>query len=260
MAYWLSCFFILCMKKILKEYKLILRNVPSLVVTLFCVSVILMNLLANKTIIQNDFIALDGGILISWLSFMCMDIITTYFGPKASTKIAILAILVNALASLVFYIASIIPTSAGDFSSFDAIFKGTWFILLGSTIAFILASVINNTLNHSVGKILREKELSRKAYYLRSYISTFVAQFIDNLAFAIIVFMIFAPIYWDGFSWTLIQCLTCALTGAMIELISEMIFSPFGYKIVKSWQKDGIGKDYLDHVGEEDESISHRHK
>ena len=47
-----------------------------------------MNLLANKTLVQTEWIALDGGILISWLSFMCMDIITKHFGPKASNKIA----------------------------------------------------------------------------------------------------------------------------------------------------------------------------
>ncbi len=247
------------MKKIFKEYRLILRNVPSLVITMTCVSVILMNLLANKTIVQNDYIALDGGIIISWLSFLCMDIITAYFGPKVATKIAILAIVINAFAAFIFYFASIIPTNAGDFSSFDYIFKGTWFIWLASTIAFILASIINNSLNHLIGRLLKEKELSRKAYYLRSYISTFFGQFIDNLTFAIIAFVIFAPIYWDGFNWTIIQCLTCALTGAMIELVFEMVFSPIGYMIIKEWQKDKVGEGYLAYIqGERNESIDNR--
>ena len=56
-----------------------------------------LNLLANKTLIQLDWIALDGGILISWLSFMCMDIITKHFGPKASNRISILAAGINLL-------------------------------------------------------------------------------------------------------------------------------------------------------------------
>ena len=76
---------------ILKEKEetiILLRNIPAIVVSLFVVSVICMNLLANKTLLQTHWIALDGGILISWLSFMCMDIITKYFGPKASNKIA----------------------------------------------------------------------------------------------------------------------------------------------------------------------------
>ena len=53
------------------EFKLLLRSIPATVVTLFVVSVICMNLLANKTLVQLEWIALDGGILISWLSFMC---------------------------------------------------------------------------------------------------------------------------------------------------------------------------------------------
>ena len=79
------------MRKLYTETKILLRSIPATVVTLFAVSVVCMNLLANKTLLQLDWIALDGGILISWLSFMCMDIITKHFGPKASNKISVLA-------------------------------------------------------------------------------------------------------------------------------------------------------------------------
>ena len=78
-----------------EETALLFRCIPATAVSLFVVSVICMNLLANKTLVQTDWIALDGGILISWLSFLCMDIITKHFGPKASTKIAIFASLIN---------------------------------------------------------------------------------------------------------------------------------------------------------------------
>ena len=49
----------------LTECRLLLKSIPATVVTLFVVSVICMNLLANKTLLQLDWIALDGGILIS---------------------------------------------------------------------------------------------------------------------------------------------------------------------------------------------------
>ena len=90
----------------IKEFKLLLRSIPATVVTLFVVSVICMNLLANKTLLQLDWIALDGGILISWLSFMCMDIITKHFGPKASNRISILAAGINLLTCLIFFVAT----------------------------------------------------------------------------------------------------------------------------------------------------------
>ena len=88
------------------EFKILLRSIPATVVTLFVVSVISMNLLANKTLLQLEWIALDGGILISWLSFMCMDIITKHFGPKASNSVSILAVAINLLSCLIFFVAS----------------------------------------------------------------------------------------------------------------------------------------------------------
>ena len=233
-----------------EETAILLRCIPATVVSLFVVSVICMNLLANKTLLQTDWIALDGGILISWLSFMCMDIITKYFGPKASNKIAVLAAAINVLTCLIFYIASIIPSQANDYTALNEILGGTWFILLGSTIAFLTSAVINNFLNWSIGKAFHKNPDGKLAYAVQTYVSTFVGQFIDNFIFSIIVFVIFAPIFWDGFHWTVLQCVTCALTGAVAELIMEIIFSPFGYRILMHWKEHNVGAEYLSYVKE----------
>ena len=228
-----------------EETVILLRNIPATVVSLFVVSVICMNLLANKTLVQTHWIALDGGILISWLSFMCMDIITKYFGPKASNKIAILASAINVLTCLIFFIASIIPSQANDYTAFDDIFGGTWFILLGSTIAFLTSAMINNFLNWTIGKTFYNHPDGKLAYAASTYISTFVGQFLDNFIFSIIVFVFFAPIFWDGFHWTVLQCATCALTGAVAELIMEVLFSPLGYRILMRWKEQNVGEEYL---------------
>ena len=232
----------------IKESRMLLRAIPASIVTLFVVSVITMNLLANKTLLQLDWIALDGGILISWLSFMCMDIITKHFGPKASNKISVLATCVNLLTCLIFYVASIIPSNATDYSAFDGIFGGTWFILLGSTIAFIISAIINNLLNWLIGRGFSKNPDGKFAYVMRCYVSTFVGQFLDNFIFSLIVFVGFAPIFWNGFHWTALQCATCALTGAIAELIMEIVFSPIGYRISKKWKENSVGAEYLEYI------------
>ncbi|MBR3693072.1 MAG: VUT family protein [Erysipelotrichales bacterium] len=231
-----------------EETEVLLRSIPATTVSLFVVSVICMNLLANKTLFQNYYIALDGGILISWLSYMCMDIITKYFGPKASNKIAVLASSINVLTCFIFYIASIIPSNANDYTALDEILGGTWFILLGSTIAFLISAVINNCLNWSIGKAISHKWNSKVTFAIQSYISTLFGQFIDNLIFSLIVFVGFAPIFWDGFHWTVLQCTTCALTGAFAELIMEIVFSPFGYKILMKWKEHEVGREYITYM------------
>ena len=232
-------------KREIAEISLLFRNIPSIVVSLFVVSVICMNLLANKTLIQTQWIALDGGILISWLSFMCMDIITKYFGPKASNKVVLLASAINLLTCLIFYVVSIIPSNANDYTALNNLLGGTWFVLFGSTVAFLISAVINNFLNWLIGKCFSKNPDGKLAFATRSYISTFIGQFIDNFIFSVIVFMWFAPIYWNGFHWTALQCATCALTGAAAELIMEMVFSPIGYMIIKKWKKDKVGESYF---------------
>ena len=72
----------------------------------------------------------------------------------------------------------------------------------------------------------------------RSFISTGIAQFTDNLIFAVMVSKIF-------FGWSWIQVILCSLTGAIMELLCEIIFSPIGYKMATVWEKENVGKDYL---------------
>ena len=236
------------MKREREETQILLRCIPATTVSLFVVSVVCMNLLANKTLIQNTYLALDGGFLISWLSFMCMDMITKYFGPKASNRIAILASVINLLTCAIFYIVSIIPSNADDYTALDEIFGGTWFILLGSTIAFLVSAAINNFLNWTIGKAFRKNPDGKLAYATQTYVSTFVGQFLDNLMFSLIVFVGFAPIFWDGFHWTVLQCMTCALTGAVAELIMEILFSPIGFRLVTKWKQLKVGQEYVDYV------------
>jgi uncharacterized PurR-regulated membrane protein YhhQ (DUF165 family) len=177
-----------------------------------------------------------------------MDIITKHFGPKASNSITFLAAMINLLTCLIFFVASIIPSNAGNYSAFDGIFGGTWFILLGSTVAFLASAIINNSLNWMIGNAFRKNPDGKLAYATRTYVSTFIGQFLDNFIFSVIVFVFFAPIFWDGFHWTLIQCATCALTGAVAELIMEILFSPIGYRITRKWKNEAVGIEYLNFI------------
>ena len=216
-----------------------LRAVPGTVTSLFCVSVIVMNLLANKTIYQSGIVAADGGILLSWLAFMCMDVVTKAFGQRTATTLSFFALGVNLFVSLLFVFCSKIPTET-DFTAFNTIFGGTWFILLSSSVAFIVSAIVNNAVNEALGRLFRRDPDGKPAFFTRSYVSTFVGQFADNFIFAGMTFMIFAPIYWDGFSWTLSQCVTCSLIWAGLELAMEAVFSPFGYLLLEKWRKEGI--------------------
>lgn len=228
------------------DFKLLMRTVPCSVVAIFCVSVVLMNLLANKEISTGIWwLALDGGLTVSWLSFLVMDIITKRFGAKASIQISGFAAAVNLLVCGILLLVSRLPGNWGAFYdtslpevnvALDATFGGTWYVLLGSTIAFLTSSVVNALLNVSVGKLLSNRTFV--SFAIRSYVSTLLAQFVDNFTFSMLVSHVF-------FGWTLVQVVACAASGCLMELICEIIFSPIGYRVTKQWELDNVGAEYL---------------
>lgn len=237
-------------KREIYEIKILLRSVPSTILTLFAVSVIAMNLLANKSVnLPVDWLALDCGIIVSWVSFLSMDIITKHFGPKAASQVSIVAVLFNLMVCIIFFIAGSISGIWGEAyvegsetiinSALDHTFSGTWYVLLGSTTAFIISAVVNNFLNYLIGKLINKNSDSFLVYAVRTYISTAVGQFADNLVFALIVSHIF-------FGWSMLQCITCSVTGMIVELLCEVIFSPIGFSVCKKWKKDNVGKEYFE--------------
>ena len=241
-------------KKEWLEFRMLLKCVPSVVLVLFILSVFSMNLLANKSIdIPVGWLALDCGIIVSWFSFFTMDILTKHFGPKAATEITVLAILVNLFFCLLLFLGSLIPGVWGESfveGSEDVIngalnrtFGGSWYVVLGSTAAFLVSAFVNNFLNFAVGKLFRKNPDSLAAYVLRAYVSTAAGQFADNLTFALLVSHFF-------FGWTIVQCLTCAATGMVVELLCEGIFFYPGFAVTKRWKKNCVGAEYFQLRGE----------
>jgi hypothetical protein len=195
--------------------------------------------------------ALDCGFTLSWFSFLCMDMICKRFGPKAAMKVSVVALFVNLCTCLFFNILSHAPGMWGEFYSYidtnpdaakvandalNATFGGSWYVVLGSALAMFTASLVNSVVNYGMGKFAKGKDF--KTFAARSYVSTMVAQFVDNMIFALTVSHVF-------FGWTMKQVLICSITGAVMELLCEVVFSPFGYRMACKWEKENVGSDYL---------------
>ena len=232
-------------KKVWEDYKDLLRSIPASTVTLFIVSVIMMNLLANKELISLPWLALDCGFAVSWVSFLCMDMVCKRFGARASIMVSVMALGVNLAVSLVFWLLTLTPGMWGAYydtglfevnDALNATIGGTWYVVLGSSCAMLTSSVVNSLLNQAIGRL--EHKNTFGAFALRSYVSTGIAQFVDNLVFAVIVSHTF-------FGWTWLQVLTCSLTGAAAELLCEVFLSPVGYRVVRGWERENVGELYL---------------
>lgn len=175
-----------------------------------------------------------------------MDVLTKLYGPKAATQLSVLAIVINLVACLLLFAVSKISGTWGQYfelgemdvvnDALDNTIGGTWYVVLGSTVAFVASAVINNFTNFAIGKAFAKNPDEFGAYACRAYVSTAIAQFVDNLVFALLVSHFF-------FGWTIVQCLTCAATGMIVELLCEVIFSPLGYIFLKQKQKNIEEKD-----------------
>lgn len=251
------------LSKEVQEYKCLLRNIPALLMSAFCLAVVLMNVLANKTIVSTPWIDIDGGILCAWLIFLAMDLTAQHFGPRAATKMSLVGLGVNLLVCGIFAIAALFSVGGGAWSpswnygapgdakfeianeAVNTLFAGSWQVLLASSVAFVVSAIVNNTMNWGIGKLFSGKNCPRIEYVTRSYVSTMVGQFVDNWIFN---FLLFICLFQDP-SWSLLSVTTCAALGAVVELAMEIVFSPFGYKIVKKWRSNSIGQEYIDTYG-----------
>ena len=235
-------------KSFLNEIKILFRSIPSMIAALFVVAVVAMNLLANKSIdTGTSWLALDCGIIFSWLVFLLMDITTKRFGVRAANILSVTALLVNLFFSAFFIAASYIPGtwsqsfvdgSEGVINyALDGTFRSAPFVILGSSVAFVVSAFLNNFLNMFFGRMMKDRGFL--AFSVSCYASTVIAQFIDNILFAFIVSYHF-------FGWTPLQCVTCAATGAVAELIFEVVFSPVGYRVVRRMEREKVGQQYID--------------
>lgn len=229
----------------IEDYRILMKNVPPMVMVFFVLSVCLMNLFANKELLNSGWIALDCGFCLSWLSFLCMDMLTRRFGTKASITISLTATVVNGIACIFFWLISLVPGNWGAFYDtgseianqvLDSTIGGTWYVVLGSMTAFVVSSIVNALVNQGIGKLCRKSNF--KSFALRSYISTALGQFVDNLIFSIMVSYVF-------FGWNIVQVITCSLSGAIFELLAEVVFSPIGYRICRKWERSHVGESYL---------------
>lgn len=234
-----------------REFKMLISSVPPVAVALLAAAVFTMNLLANKSIsLPFSWMALDCGIVISWLVFLIMDVVTKHFGPKAATELSFFSTAISLFFSLIFFTVSLIPGVWGESLNEGAVANetvntainktlgGTWYIVFGSALAFLTAAAVHNILNYLVGKLFKKNPDSFFVYFSRSYISVAIGQLVDNLVFSLTVSRLF-------FGWTLTQCFVCALTGMLAELLFQLVFTPIGFKICGKWKRENIGRKYF---------------
>lgn len=235
------------LKKDWSETKLLFRNLPTIPFAILCAALIVMNILANKLIVETEWISLDAGIIVSWVAFLAGDMLVKRFGPKAALKINFAALGVQFIAVILLTIGGVLPTPSEEClvsSLFGWSMYLPWAFSVG-TVAFIIAILVDVFMNWAILRRFKNRT-SFTAYAVASYASTMVAQFVDNFVFGFLFTYLAFGIPFSSL-WLF------AAAGAVVELLCQIILSPIGYKVSDNWRKNGVGQAYVDAVPEAQE-------
>ncbi len=242
-----------------KDWLKTLRSVPGMALALITVANILMNVLANKSIIELPFpnsdsywLIQDAGICLSWIGFLVGDLLVKNFGAKHAIRVNLTALVISLFVSGLLAIISVIPGSwSAEFNYADAdtiaavkeslnsVMGNVWYVILGSALASAVGLIVNNITQELILKNIEKKHGSKYiGYLIAAALSTLFGQMLDNFVFASVVSVNF-------FGWTWLTALMCSVDGAIFELFIEMLFTPLTYHISKNWDKNHIGVKWM---------------
>ena len=186
-----------------KEWLKTLRSVPALALALITVATVLMNILANKSIINLPWLIQDAGILMSWVGFLVGDLLVKAFGSKNAIRVNLTCLGISLFISGLLAIVAVVPgewspvfdptINPGDLGSninaaVNSVMGNVWYVILGSAVASAVGLVVNGLTQGLLIKKIETKHGDRYwGFFVASAASTMIGQIIDNMVFALLV-------------------------------------------------------------------------
>ncbi len=190
----------------------------------YCVFTVVQNLFEMKTLGTEAFAFGGGGGLLSWATFMIIDITTELFGKKDTMKIYTFAGVLNLFIVIVAQIIIALPGVYPEQNeAFRLIFSNGIRTALASFGAFWVGNYVNMTVMLKMKEQAGTKD-NKGLLFVRAVLSTIVGQFVDNILFATLAF---APIGISAFEMTWKAIFTSSCFGTFMETVNESIFVPF---------------------------------
>lgn len=189
----------------------------------YSVFTVMQNLFEMKTLGTEAFAFGGGGGLLSWATFMIIDITTELFGKKETIKIYTFAGLMNLFIVVLAQLIIALPgVYAEQNEAFRLIFSNGIRTCLSSFTAFWIGNYVNMTIMIKMKEV--DKSGSKIMLFVRAVVSTIFGQFVDNFIFASLAF---APIGVSAFEMTWKHIFTSSCFGTFMETLNESIFVPF---------------------------------
>jgi len=190
--------------------------------SLYCTFTVVQNLFEMKTLGTANFAVGGGGVMLSWATFMLMDISTELLGKKDTMRIYTFAGLVNLL---IVVLAQVVIALPGTYPEQNAAFAQIFSNGVRTAFASFVAFWVGNFVNMQIMLVMKkaDKKGSKFMLFLRAVLSTVFGQFVDNSMFATLAF---APVGLSLFEMTWKDIFTSSVMGVINETVIETIWMP----------------------------------
>lgn len=199
-----------------------------LVNSLFCVVVIISNIISTKMVKLPYFqdVSIPAGLITYPLTFFISDFVTEIYGMRKAKEMVYHAFAMSIVAFLIIQAALLLPSPTLENQlSFERVFGLNGVILMASLTAYILSQIVDIQLYAFIKKWTGENHL-----WIRNNGATLVAQFVDT----IIVNMIYLKL---GAGLEMAQVLPIMIFSYVYKCAFSLAFTPFFYFIVYVFKK-----------------------
>ena len=202
--------------------------------SLFCICLIVSNLIEIKTIDVGSFFTITAGVIVFPISYILNDCIVEVYGFRKARLMIWMGFAANLLVSFFLQVAILLP--GGDAwelqGAMESIYGSVPRIMFASFTAFLCGSFVN-------AYVMSKMKLSSgtKNFSLRAIVSTLWGEGVDSL--------IFFPIAFAGvFPWSVI--ISLIVTQALIKTAYEIIILPITIRVVKRLKRIEGGEEIID--------------
>ena len=202
--------------------------------SLFCICLIISNLIEIKTIDVGSFFTITAGVIVFPISYILNDCIVEVYGFRKARLMIWMGFAANLLVSFFLQVAILLP--GGDAwelqGAMESIYGSVPRIMFASFTAFLCGSFVN-------AYVMSKMKLSSgtKNFSLRAIVSTLWGEGVDSL--------LFFPIAFAGvFPWSVIFSLI--ISQALIKTAYEIIILPITIRVVKRLKRIEGGEEIID--------------
>ena len=191
--------------------------------TIFCVSLVIANILASKVISFWGLVA-PAAIVFYPITFLITDIIGELWGKKEAARTVKYGLICQFISLVFIALAIALPVApfADNQEAFASILGNTFRMVLASLVAYLFAQLWDVHIFHA----LKDKT-NGKAKWLRNNVSTMTSQAFDTMIFITIGFWGVVPNIW-----------IMVFSQYLIKLVCAAIDTPFFYALTRHSEKN----------------------